>query len=643
MPSPADPNRGTKCLPGWHYAGIDPTRKEGTMSLPNIEGVDLGNYIRKDVTNVDGRGREFFDVGLRLMLCYQHEMAARCFFACLQLSEHCALAHGLLALCHSPNYNFKGEAYYESAHHPEEQDVQDLFCVFPSQQVADRHSKMAIETIEEIRKLNRNYGKGSKKGKKSKNKGKSKSPVQQNGALSTSTSCALPILISDVEVQLLQAIRVLTCQPGLQHSLSVDIVGRPYAEAMRKIHEKYPDDPEVSYCFAESLMVLNAWQLYEFPTGKPVSPDVDETRAVLEKALSVHKEHAGLCHMYVHLSEMSAYPEKALEACLPLRHKFPHAGHLIHMPTHIDVLVGDYESCVEFNCKAIEADERSIQTSPGTAGIESFYFGYIVHNYHMAVYGAILGGFEQKALELACKLKDILREDRFEDYPELTAYLESYSALDIHVMIRFGRWQELLHLEPPKNKKLMLFRAASVKYAQALAYASLGKTEEAKREANNLDSLRGDPEAEFRILHNNSVKNLLSVDSYMARGEIAYREEKYDEAFDLLRKAVDMQDNLNYDEPWGKMQPIRHALGGLLLEQGHFEESETVFRKDLEFHPLNPWSLVGLINSLKKKSGSCCSTTEEIAKLEEQLKKQRESKLADYDVKFACACCTTDA
>jgi tetratricopeptide (TPR) repeat protein len=390
-------------------------------------------------------------------------------------------------------------------------------------------------------------------------------------------------------------------------------------------------------------MVLNAWQLYEFPTGKPVSPDVDETRAVLEKALSVHKEHAGLCHMYVHLSEMSAYPEKALEACLPLRHKFPHAGHLIHMPTHIDVLVGDYESCVEFNCKAIEADERSIQTSPGTAGIESFYFGYIVHNYHMAVYGAILGGFEQKALELACKLKDILREDRFEDYPELTAYLESYSALDIHVMIRFGRWQELLHLEPPKNKKLMLFRAASVKYAQALAYASLGKTEEAKREANNLDSLRGDPEAEFRILHNNSVKNLLSVDSYMARGEIAYREEKYDEAFDLLRKAVDMQDNLNYDEPWGKMQPIRHALGGLLLEQGHFEESETVFRKDLEFHPLNPWSLVGLINSLKKKSGSCCSTTEEIAKLEEQLKKQRESKLADYDVKFACACCTTDA
>lgn len=633
-------DQGMKCLPRWHYTGPHPTQKEGGLSLPNIEGIDLGDYTRKNVTNVDGRGQEFFDVGLRLMLCYQHEMAARCFFACLQLSEHCALAHGLLALCHSPNYNFKGEAYYESAHHPEEQDVQDLFCVFPSQQVADRHSKMAIEKIEELRKLRKTIGKRSKPGKKNRNKGKPPAPVstQTNGS-----DNILPKIISDVETQLCMAIRVLTCQPGLEHSLSVDIVGRPFAESMRKIYEKFPDDPEVAYCFAESLMVLNAWQLYEFPTGKPVSPDVDETRTVLEKALTVHKDHAGLCHMYVHLSEMSAFPEKALKACLPLRHKFPHAGHLIHMPTHIDVLVGDYESCVEFNCKAIEADERSIQTSPGTAGIESFYFGYIVHNYHMAVYGAILGGFKQKALDLARKLKDILREDMFEDYPELTAYLESYSALDIHVMIRFGMWEELLQLEAPKNKKLMLFRAASMRYAQSLAFASLGKIDEAKREANNLDSLRGHPETEFRILHNNSVKNLLSVDSWMARGEIAYKEGKYVEAFDMLRKAVVMQDDLNYDEPWGKMQPIRHALGGLLLEQGHFEESEAVFRKDLKFHPLNPWSLVGLISSLKKKSASCCIATDEIVKLEEQLKKQRGIKLADYDVKVACACCTADS
>jgi tetratricopeptide (TPR) repeat protein len=570
-----------------------------------------------------------------LLHSFSHEIG-------LELSEHCALAHGFLALCHSPNYNFKGEPYYESAHHPEESDVQDLLCVFPSQQVADRHSKMGINKIEELRKIHKKRGKAARRGGKGEKSKEISKPQtnQENREGRGKSSSNLPSLISDVEMQLLQAIRKLTCQPGLEHSLSDNIVGRPYADAMRKIYEKYPDDAEVSYCFAESLMVLNAWQLYEFPSGKAVSPDANESRDVLEKALRVHSDHAGLCHMYVHLSEMSACPEKALSACIPLRNKFPHAGHLIHMPTHIDVLVGDYESCVQYNYKAIEADERSMQTSPGTAGIESFYFGYIVHNYHMAVYGAILGGFERKAMESAQKLTGILQEEIFEKFPDLIAYLESYSALDIHVFIRFGRWQELLELPPPKNQKIMLFRAASIKYGRALAYASLGKTEEARRELHVFDCLRGDPETKYRILHNNSVQDLLAVDSVMARGEIAYREGNYDNAFDLLRKAVMMQDNLNYDEPWGKMQPIRHALGGLLLEKGQIEESENVFRKDLKFHPLNPWALTGLIETLKRKTGGCCNPTEEIIELETQLRKQRRIKLADFDVQVACACCT---
>ena len=327
---------------------------------------------------------------------------------------------------------------------------------------------------------------------------------------------------------------------------------------------------------------------------------------------------------------------------MPLRNNFPHAGHLIHMPTHIDVLVGDYENCVMYNCKAIEADEHNMQNSPGTAGRESFYFGYIVHNYHMAVYGAILGGFEEKAIQLANKLNEVISEKVFEDFPDLTAYLESYSSLDIHVLVRFGRWKEILELESPRNKSLMLFRASSIKFAKALAHASLGNIDEAKREANNFDSLRGDPDAEHRILHNNSVQNLLAVDGVMVRGEIAYREGKFDEAFDLLRKAVKMQDNLNYDEPWGKMQPIRHALGGLLLEQQQLDEAEQVFRRDLVLHPKNPWALVGLIGTLKKKLGSCCAESEEIAALQELLKKQREAELADHDVKVACACCQND-
>jgi len=96
-------------------------------------------------------------------------------------------------------------------------------------------------------------------------------------------------------------------------------VGRPYVDALRRVHERFPEDAEVSYFFAESLMVLNAWNLYEYPTGRPLSKDVEEIERVLERALQLHPRHAGICHLYVHLCEMSSHPEKSMSACEALR------------------------------------------------------------------------------------------------------------------------------------------------------------------------------------------------------------------------------------------------------------------------------------------------------------------------------------
>jgi len=292
-----------------------------------------------------------------------------------------------------------------------------------------------------------------------------------------------------------------------------------------------------------------------------------------------------------------------------------------------------------------------MENTPSTAGRESFYFGYIVHNYHMAVYGAMLGGMEAKAMEIAHELNTIVNEAMFREFPNLVAYLEAYSAQEIHILVRFGRWKEILEVALPEDKHLMLFRTASIRYARALAFAMLGDTEEASKEADRFDSLRkGHPEADMRILHNNTVSTLLEVDAVMMRGEIAYRSGKTIDGLELLRKAVEMQDNLNYDEPWGKMQPIRHALGGLLLEQGHVEESISVFRKDLQVHPKNPWALVGLIQCLKRKDATCdakpccqsattAENNDEVATLTEQFRIQRQSKWADYNVTVACECC----
>lgn len=268
------------------------------------------------------------------------------------------------------------------------------------------------------------------------------------------------------------------------------------------------------------------------------------------------------------------------------------------------------------------------------------------HNFHMAVYGAILGGMEGIGRKVSHELNDLVKESMFRENPSLVVYLEAYSALDIHVLVRFGRWEELLLVEMPQDETLMLFRSAAVLYGRALALAILGKIDEAKNEADRFDALRSShPEASHRILHNNTVASLLNVDSVMMRGEIAYKEGKHEEGLELLREAVDMQDKLNYDEPWGKMQPIRHALGGLLLEQGSVDEAEAVFRKDLTFHPKNPWALSGLIRCLEMKNRGCCCSADssegiEIARLKNQLQDQRQVEWADFDIVVACECCS---
>jgi tetratricopeptide (TPR) repeat protein len=282
----------------------------------------------------------------------------------------------------------------------------------------------------------------------------------------------------------------------------------------------------------------------------------------------------------------------------------------------------------------------------------------------MAVYGAILGAMEQKGMEIAAEMNDLINEKMLRELPIVAVYLESYSALDVHVMIRFGRWQEILELALPADEHLMLYRSASIAYGKALAYAALGSTMEAWREHDRLENLRKLPEAEVRILHNNSVASILAVDSVMVRGEIMYREGKYVKAFALLREAVQMQDDLMYDEPWGKMQPIRHALGGLLLEQGQVVEAAAVFRRDLDLHPNNPWALVGLIQCLRlqalssddtdmdRKTNCCTSESKridvhatassletEVHMLQGALETQRQQEWADFEVVVPCACC----
>lgn len=271
-----------------------------------------------------------------------------------------------------------------------------------------------------------------------------------------------------------------------------------------------------------------------------------------------------------------------------------------------------------------------------------------------------MGGYEKAAMDMATEINQFVTEDLFKQNPFLTAYLESYSAMDVHIMVRFGRWNEILKLSLPHDRNLMLFRTATLHFARALAYANLGAISSAKDEAKIYENIRNLPETQTRILHNNSVSDLLAVDSEMIQGEIAYFEGNHELAWIHLQRGVTLQDNLNYDEPWGKMQPIRHALGGLLLENDFIDDAERVFREDLKLHPKNPWALSGLIGCLKRhkstdpthEDSKCCTKSRqsiakrdtyavesEIMELERQFHLQRQSELADFNITHACVCC----
>lgn len=592
------------------------------------KNLNLSNYTRPNVSNV-GEGKEAFDQGLRLLLAFQHEASALYFLECVKLAPDCALAYAFIAYCHCPNYNFKGEAYYEySKPVVEKDDNKDTEGLrpgwkFPCQSVADYHSKIAVEITEKLQGIDRS--------------------------------------IQDVEVKLISSIRLLTCNPGIDSDASEEVKDVPFAEMMQVVYNLYPEDPEVVYIYVSAIMTLHAWKLFEYPNGRPLSSDVPIIQKVLEEALEKFPTHVGLCHMYCHLSEMSASPGIALPAAKVLRTTFPDAGHLVHMPTHIDVLVGDYESCVRWNKEAIEADKKAMELAPETNGPTSFYFGYIVHDYHMCVYGCILGGFEQVAMDVATEINTLINEEMFTKRRDLATYLESYGAMDIHIMVRFGRWNDILNLQFPKDKNLMLYRSASLYFARALAYANLRAPEAAIEEAAQFEKLRYHPEAPHRILHNNVVSDLIAVDCEMMKGEIAYFQGNHDKAFKFLKKAIQLQDALNYDEPWGRMQPIRHALGGLLLKHGHETQAEAIFRDDLKLHPKNPWALAGLIGCIAKQienesdpttdAKSCCceKKTEqeelkskrisEMCELKQQLEAQRSLEWADFPITHACQCC----
>ena len=359
----------------------------------------------------------------------------------------------------------------------------------------------------------------------------------------------------------------------------------------------------VSTTSPEALITRTPWLLWDLAAGEPADgADTEEAVRVLEGAIArPGPRHPGLLHLYVHTMEMSPTPERALRAADDLRDLVPDSGHLVHMATHIDVLCGLYRDVVVSNDRAIVADRKYLERE----GAVNFYTLYRCHNFHFKLYGAMFLGQLEPAMQAGDDLAASLPESLLRE-PSMADWLEAFVPTRLHALVRFGRWQDLLDEPFPADAELYCVTTAMLHYAKGVASAALGDVPGAEREQALLaDAIGRVPDT--RYLFNNTALDLLAVASAMLDGEIAYRRGEFDRAFARLREAVALDDALPYDEPWGWMQPVRHALGALLLEQDGTEEALAVYTADLGLdatlrrpcrHPENVWSLHGYYECL---------------------------------------------
>lgn len=395
---------------------------------------------------------------------------------------------------------------------------------------------------------------------------------------------------------------------------------RAYAAAMKKVWEAFSEDADIGAFYAEALMDLRPWDLWT-PDGKP-QPGTEEVVSVLESVLRLAPFHPLANHLYIHAVEASPNPERAEEAAGRLRDLQPGLGHNTHMPSHIDVLLGRWHQAIEANEKAILADLVYRETSPQKPG---FLRLYMAHNRHMLAYAALMTGQSGLALShiramVAEMPKDWLREHAF--------FADAFAAAPYEVLVRFGRWEEIL--AQPRPEGFLPFSIALHHASRGVARAALGNPGAARQEQAAFEKARDSVPPEW-VAGINPAARVLQLVTHMVEGEILYREGEAGRAVEELRRAVEVEDELRYDEPPGWILPVRHALGATLMQERRFAEAETVYREDLKRRPENGWSLFGLAESL-----SLQGRAEEAKPILERF--ERVWSKADVRIRSSCFC-----
>lgn len=366
-----------------------------------------------------------------------------------------------------------------------------------------------------------------------------------------------------------------------------------YANAMREIAQRYPDDLDAATLFAESLMTTTPWDYWE-EDGTP-KPEGKEIMAVLESVLKRNPNHPGANHLYIHAVEKER-PDLGVPSADRLMKLVPNSGHLVHMASHIYIRVGRYHDAVVSNQGGIAADNLYV-TQCHAQGI--YPLMYMPHNHHFLWFAALMTGQSQLAIEAAQNTAKV--DPQFLRHPVLAGTVQHFHTIPMFTYARFGKWEQILAMPAPDQD--LKYPTGVWHYVRGMAFLAKKQPEQAEQELQQLQALATDADLKkMKIGENNPVTSVLSIATNVLTGELASYKGNYDPAIAALKTAVKLEDDLIYTEPADWYHPVRQSLGAILLKAGRANDAEQVYRDELKIYPNNGWSLLGLTQSLQAQN-----------------------------------------
>ena len=354
-----------------------------------------------------------------------------------------------------------------------------------------------------------------------------------------------------------------------------------YIRAMHDLAARLPDDPDAQTLYADALMIPVRWKWYG-PDGKP-APGVPEAEQVLEAVIRRHPQHPGANHLYIHVVESSRTPERAVPSAQRLMGIVPGAGHMVHMPGHIWLALGDFNNAIAVNERAVDVDRKYV----AQVGMMGGYGMYVLHNMQFVLYGHAMQGNAAETKKAAQQMRSAI-QDHAADMGEMADVMTTWVMLN---ELRANLWDDILNSPAPKAPPSL----AVWHLARGISLAHKGQADAARKEQAEFERLRKplDRNAYFGTNHFGDVMDLAS-------GVLDARlESSPARAVPKWKRAVAMQDALVYDEPPPWYYPVRESLGGALLQSGDAAGAEAVFREGMRRSPNNGRMLFGLVESLK--------------------------------------------